>query len=283
MRTRLRWIARRYGLLLALLAACAPEPTPFPVDVPTAATPAYTTSAPNAAPTAANPEASSLRYALASNTAGFVADLPLLEQAAQVITLGTPVNPADLGSRYDVIAAYGDLPGGQRSPIEHQVALVFNPALPPTHDSAVVAALKRAISPSDIANALDIPGAVPQATDVVAARTVREELANAGWPDGFDLELAAANAPGAAPIMAVMRAVNVAVRAGDLSAVSSAFESGAAHLALIVWASPDDRAAWETRVGTANILPLYTLPISYLAVPGLNISYTPAGWPFPRR
>ncbi|MBI5669060.1 MAG: hypothetical protein HZC41_13730 [Chloroflexi bacterium] len=268
-------ISRRTLALLVILTACTPEPTPFPVDVP--ATPAST-----AAPTAALPAtAGVIRYALAANTAGLVADLPLLEQSAQVITLETVVNPADLGSRYDIIAAYGDLPGGQRSPVEHQVALVFNPDLPPTNDNAVVAALKHAVNPTNILTSLALPGAVPQASASVPTRAVREALANAGWPDGFDLTLAVTHAPGAAPLAAALARVNVTVRAETVT--DAAFASGAAQLALVVWTSPDDRAEWEARIGAANVFPLYTLPISYLAVPGLTISYTPTGWPLPGR
>lgn len=273
-----------HGLLLAaVLAACGPEATPFPVDIPTPS--AAVTSVPAAAPDTApdeTVETGELRYALAPNTTDFVTDLPLLEQSARLIMLDAPVNPADAGSRYDLIAAYGDLPGGQRSPVGHQIALLINPRLPPLDDSAVVAVLRHTINPQAVLTALDIPGAAAEPLESAPTKTLREELANAGWPDGFDLELLP-NAPGAAPVAAALGTAGITVHVRDAADTAAAFEAGTAHLALVAWTAPEVQTEWETRVGAANVLPLYSLPVSYLAAPGLNITFTPDGWPLPAR
>jgi hypothetical protein len=83
------------GLLLVCLSACEPEATPFPVDIPTPAT---------ATPTPGVP--APVRYALAPNTLDSVADRSLLEGSAQVTQLSEAVNLDDLGTQFDVIAAY---------------------------------------------------------------------------------------------------------------------------------------------------------------------------------
>src|SRR5262245_16264955 len=92
------WICCVLGVLL--VAACGPEATPYPVDIPSA-----TTSTPQTSDT------STIRYALAANTNGLVSDLSLIQASAQIEQLTEAVNPADLGNRYDLVAAYGDLPG----------------------------------------------------------------------------------------------------------------------------------------------------------------------------
>src|SRR5512145_2156078 len=148
------------------LTACEPEPTPFPVDVPLAETavltppPAVTLEATSAAPGV-------VRYALAANTTGLVADLPLLAASAQVETLTEPVNPADLGLRYDLIAAYGDLPGSARSPVMPHVALIINPAAPPLDNPELVAVIRRSLNPNEMLETLNLPGAVPEPAETV--------------------------------------------------------------------------------------------------------------------
>jgi hypothetical protein len=125
-------------LTLFLLAACQPEPTPFPVDVPS---PYAATSVPT---TTGSP---SVRYALAANTEGFAADLELIEAVAQVEQLTHAPRLEDLGNRFDILAAYADLPGGTRSPVVPHVSLVVNPVYlhstipwsPTSYDEALTA------------------------------------------------------------------------------------------------------------------------------------------------
>ncbi len=273
-----------FGLLAvtACLTACGPEPTPFPVDIPATPTTApLVTFTPVAAPVAL-PDGV-IRYALAANTTGFVTDLALLEQSAHVETLTTPVDPADLGRRYDLIAAYGDLPGGIRSPVEQHIVLLINPALAPTDDPAVVNVLRQAVQPRTLLLALNLPGTASAPSDPVPQSVLRAALANAGWPDGFDLKLLHDGTPGAAQLGTLLQTLSIDVHRERTTDAAAALETGRAHLALISLPNDDDRADWETRIGAANVMPLYTLPISYLAVEGLTISFTPTGWPLARR
>src|SRR5689334_10569755 len=123
-----RMSVRLFVLLVLFLvsAACTPEATPFPVDVPTFAS------------AASSANQTIIRYALAPNTNGLVSDLVLIEKATQIEALDTAINPADLGSRFDIAAAYGDIPDGMRSPITPHIALVINPKILPWSDPQIL-------------------------------------------------------------------------------------------------------------------------------------------------
>jgi hypothetical protein len=51
----------------------------------------------------------------------------------------------------------------------------------------------------------------------------------------------------------------------------------------VTWTAPETKQAWAARVGDANVVDLYTLPISFWAADGLNITFTQGGWPLARR
>ena len=66
-------------------------------------------------------------------------------------------------------------------------------------------------------------------------------------------------------------------------AILKALTGGQYQAALMIWTNPDERGKWVTQFGAANVIDLYSLPISYLAVPGFQITFTPDGWPLPTR
>lgn len=270
-------------VVIGLLAGCGPQPTPFPVDIPAEETqpPAPTEAAPVAVEPSLPPGI--IRYALAANTAGLVADLPLIEASTQVEQLADPPHPDDLGRRYDILAAFGDLPGGQRSPILQHVALLINPAAVQQEELAAV--LRHSLDPADVLAALAAPGTAAEPLAIPSVTARRVELANAGWPDGINLNLAYTFAPGAAQAAAALQAARIGTQPAQMTAeaLNSALETGQIHLALIVWTTPDERAAWAERAGAANLVDLYTVPIGYQAAPGLNITFTPSGWPIANR
>lgn len=270
-------------VVIGLLAGCGPQPTPFPVDIPAEETqpPAPTEAAPAAVEPSLPPGI--IRYALAANTAGLVADLPLIEASTQVEQLADPPHPDDLGRRYDILAAFGDLPGGQRSPILQHVALLINPAAVQQEELAAV--LRHSLDPADVLAALAAPGTAAEPLAIPSVTARRVELANAGWPDGINLNLAYTFAPGAAQAAAALQAARIGTQPAQMTAeaLNSALETGQIHLALIVWKTPDERAAWAERAGAANLVDLYTVPIGYQAAPGLNITFTPSGWPIANR
>lgn len=262
-------------MVLIFLAACGPEPTPFPVDV-------LDTPTPLPAETAAP---AGIRYALDANTTGAVADLAQLAAAAAVETLAGAVNPADLGMRFDLAAAYGDLPGGTRSPVTPHVALVVDTRRPPLDDPLFADALRQALDPPAIITALNLAGASADFSGAGDRAAVRSALANAGWPDGVAARLGYGAAPGAQVIAEQLRAygIHAEVIALDAAALLSALSDGSIQIALIAWTRADERQSWVNAVGETNVIDLFSVPISYLAVEGLEISFTPAGWPLGRK
>jgi hypothetical protein len=261
-------------LLAALFAACAPTPTPFPVDIPQAATATLT-------PNAAQP----IRYVLAANTDGFVADLALIQSSAKVEQLSDPINPSDLGSRYDLVAAYGDWSGWTRAPAPLHVSLLLNASIAPLNDGLVANIVRHCIDPQAVLAALNIPGAAANAAETSAPAALKTELANQGYPDGFELTLAYAYTPGVTQIADQLRRVNIDT-APDLMSdneVQAALDAKWLNLALIAWITSEQRQVWVSRVGEANVIDLYTLPVSYLALPELNITFTPGGFPLAHR
>jgi hypothetical protein len=268
--TYFRWWAILIGL--CCLIGCTPEATPFPVDIP-----------PTAGSTPPPGSNAAVRYALAANTEGYVADMGLIKASAQVEQLIEPINPAELGARFDLAAAYGDLPDGVRSPVMPHVALVINPAASPLNDPTLLAVLRRSLNPAAMITVLDIPGATADTIESTSPSVLRTELANAGWPDGMILSLAYAYTPGAAQIAEQLGGSGIHVRLSLLpeSEISSAFDDETIQAALIAWETPEERQIWIDRFDETNVIDLYAVPISYIAVEGLTVSFSSAGWPLP--
>jgi hypothetical protein len=255
-------------VFLCLLAACKPEATPFPVDLPTR-TPAGTSAPPAGAPAPPG----TIRYGIIGDERTAGADLAALRTSGQVEFISPPLNPADLGTRFDVMAGYGDLPGGSRSPVMTHAALLIRP-LPPLDNPKVADILRRAIDPSAISAALNLPGATAVPGQSVSA--LRGELANEGWPDGFDLALADTGIPGAAALAGQLSVLGITLHPQP---TTDALTAGI-PLALVGWHTPEEQAALAK---TGSLVDLYQLPISYLAADGLKITFTPGGWPLAAR
>jgi hypothetical protein len=274
-----RWTA---VILLAAftisLAACGPEPTPFPVDVLDTPTPP---AAAEVAETDAPAAAQGIRYALDVNTMGAVAELDQLSAAARVETLAQAVNPADLGTRFDLAAAYGDLPGSTRSPVTPHIALVVNTNHSPLDNPLFANALRQALDPSAIIATLNLVGASADFSGAGNRASVRSALANAGWPDGVAVRLGHSALPGVQIVMEQLRAFGIRAEAValDAAALTTNLNDGSVQIALIAWVSADERQVWVNAVGAANVIDLFSVPISYIAIEGLSITFTPAGWP----
>jgi hypothetical protein len=193
------------------------------------------------------------------------------------------VNPADLGKRYDLVAAYGDLPGGTHAPVTPHVAVVINPTASPLSDPSLLNLLRHSLNPQSIVDSLAIAGAVSDTVEFSPPIAIRTELANAGWPDGLVLSIAYAAAPGAPEIAEQLVSVGINSRLSVITKddLNTAFDGGIIQAAFITWETPDERQAWVSRFGDANVIDLYTVPISYLAVRDLTITFTPGGWPIP--
>ncbi len=257
------------GLLLALLVfACGPEPTPFPVNVP---------QTPTAAPVMT--AAVQWRYALAPNTAGLVPDSPLITRSAEVIQLQNPVEAADLGARYDLVASYGLYPDWTPSPVLPHAALVIAPD--GVRDPVLRALIVRSLNPQAAADTFEFPGAIVFPVETLPSASIKQELANLGYPDGIELNVGSSFVPGATALAEQMRAAGIFARLIVVEDTGTALETGLVQAAVIVWAGETERARWAETYGAEHITDLYTTPISYRAVEALTPTFSAHGWPLP--
>ncbi|NDJ59740.1 MAG: hypothetical protein GYB67_01370 [Chloroflexi bacterium] len=273
------WLVARLAVLICGLAACEPEVTPLPVNITpvVSATPDPATAAPSA-----------IRYVFARNTAGHVADLDLIAEGAVVNLLPSSLPAADqidadLGMQYDVLVAFGDLPGGQRSPVDYRIVLVIDPMQSPLNDPGVADVIRASLDARFVADA--IPGAEVEPHTPADLTDSRVRLANAGWPDGFDVAVGAAAAPGALELAAQLEVLSIGGRVESLrpDEALTALQTGQIQMAIVALTSPEARAAWVEAVGADALTDLYSLPISYRAMPELQITFTPMGWPLASR
>lgn len=261
-----------FSLSLMLLSACGPVATPFPVDVPSEVS------------SSSLAEQKPIRYALAPNTGGVIQDGGAIEASVQVEQLDADINSADLGNRFDVAVAYGDLPGGTRSPIMQNVALVINPNALPWQDPAILNIFRHSLRPIDFTQEMDIAGILPAETAVSPSPVeVRSLLANAGWPDGLSFNLGDSYVPGSEAIIRQWEAAGIYAKqiATSPDELQTALADDLLQAALIIWTTPESRDKWVSQFGTENVVDLYTVPISFIAIPDLTITYTPSGWPVP--
>ena len=87
---------------------------------------------------------------------------------------------------------------------------------------------------------------------------------------GIEMMLAAAN-------------LNVSILPMKAEEAENIYVQKRAHLLLIAWGTPDERAAWVERAGKDNVIDLYTLPISYRVLGDLKIDFTADGFPVATR
>lgn len=261
---------------ILLLAACGPQPTPLPAFVPT--------STPEPVqPTLPPP----LRYAAASNTASHIDAGTTAAIMAEGLLEYLPEFAGDdgLGVDYDLVMAYGLWEGWTAAPLAQQVTLIINTALPPLDRPELAAIVSQFLRPQQVVDALGIPAAAAAAHETQPPAALRTALANAGYPDGFELVLAHTGVPGAEQLVAQLAEGSIDLQVLRLSpeGLATALTEGYIHLALLRWLAPDEREAWATTLPEAKLLDLYSLPISYRAVEGLAISFSPAGWPLATR
>ncbi|PJF22029.1 MAG: hypothetical protein CUN56_08040 [Phototrophicales bacterium] len=243
-------------ICVLILAACEAEPTPFPVDLPPTPEP---TLAPTAIP--------AVRYGLDVNTAGW------MPNASSMIVMTEAVDPADLGGRFDLIAAYGLLDGWQQAPQPANVTLIVDPL---AISSDLIMVIFQAVDPGAVVTNLAIPGSMVLENLHVPPDMLLNTLANLGKPDGLGMAMGVTFVPGAEIIQAQLAAVNIHTRLVNLShsEIAQAFAEKQIQLALVTWSdSPPDFSSAE------NMLNLYALPISYLAVDDLEITFTEQGFP----
>ncbi len=256
----------RYLVLCAflLVAACTPTATPYPASLPTTATPT-----PQTFPTAPPP----LRYGIGANAVGYIDDMASIEAQAVVSYLPDSGNLTALGEQVDIIVAFGDWGGWERSPITPIVGIVINQQIAPFNNPELASLLTHAIDGWAIAEQLAIAGAFGLTNEIASVRDARVQLANNGWPDGITITLGHSPAPGIEQIVEQISTYGIEVQLQAFSSVNmalEALENDRLQAAVIMY---DDLQAPQ------DVIPLYGLPISYKAVENLNISFTPNGWP----
>lgn len=261
-------------LLLALwLTACEPEATPF-VAAPT--------STPEA-PLATLPPP--IRYALDANTRLFLADsaTEALEAAALLSFRPDSGDVSGLGSAYDLIAGFGLWPGRTPSPVRHHLLLALNANLPPLDEPLIRAALTRSLAPDRLNAALNLPGvSVPERVTAPAV-AIRSELANLGYPDGFELVLLHDANPAVDAIIAQLSAAGFDAQTRTPDDVLRALDNQRGHLAFLR-VTEAERDEWLTTFGDAQVLSLLILPISYAHTAELVVNaHTAQGLPLAER
>jgi hypothetical protein len=249
----------RFGLVclaaLLLFCACAPEPTPLPVILPTLP--------PSTATPALDATLAPLRYAVAPDALPFLSDADraaIAAAGAELVPLAAPPADADL-STYDLVVSAADFPGASAVPSELQVSLTLNTTLP-LDNPALADVVRAAIDPQRVAQSLGF-ASDSSASPSLTTAALRETLANAGYPDGFDLTFASRSLPGADALTRMLGAVGIDAR--EVAADTPA------HLALTT-APPD-----------ANAIALYRLSLHFHAADGLTITFTPSGFPLASR
>lgn len=279
-------------LLLLWLSACGPEATPFPVNLQASGTSDASAVSGNGS---VNPAVNGgtdgsavgfvpIRYALADNTRDVPIDYATLGTALQIVQLDAPADAATVGSMYDIIVAYGDLPGGTRSPTMHHMMLVINPALI-VNEPELLEVLRHILNPAAITAVINAPGTETAMLTSITASAARLELANAGRPDGIDLLVGYSGMPGSllASEQLQVAGFNVHLLLLEVDQLASALRGGQVHLALSHWTQIEERTAWVERFGEANVIDLFTLPISYLAAPDVEVTFNREGWPVASR
>jgi len=244
---------------LLLICACQPTPTPLPANLPTL-------PPPSATPGLYTPTPMLMRYAIAPNALPYFSqqDRTLISASAQIIQLDAPPAVSDLGARYDLVVAVGDLTGGTPTPSPLQIDLVINTSVSPLNDPNLAQIVRSAVDPQKIAASLNLPGLQAAAEQPTDPTTLRNQLANAGYPDGFDLTLLAQPDQGAEALAQSLDALGIDTR-------------------LTMNADQNAQLSLTSQTESANSVPLYTLPISYAAVAGLKITFTPDGFPIAQR
>lgn len=215
----------------------------------------------------------------------FIPDLEEITTSAQIEQLTDPINPEDLRRRFDIAVSFGEWEGATRSEQVIHISLIINDRLAPLDEDNLANVTRQGIDSQAIISALGIPGAIAESPSSTSIDTLRNDLANAGRPDGFDLIAGFAFTPGAIEAVEQIGAlgINTSIAPMTVTEIENALKANHIHLAFITWTQPEQREEWASLVRQSNIIDLYALPISYWAVPELKISFTKNGWPLATR
>ncbi len=244
-----------------VLAACAP-PTPFPV------TPVATQVTPQAAVTQdVVATIAPVRYGVLPNAADYA---PLEELGRYRTELEVIDGETDV-SQYDVLTGFGVYDGWTEAPVRFNVSLIINTQRPPLDVSEIADVARHAVQIDPVLDVLTIPGTEALFTESWDSNRSKEVLANIGYPDGFTIYASATSLPGTDAIMSGFAAANITVQTVQNLSTSP-------HLQVVGWHANAQRSEWEAEFGRANVIDLYSLPISYNTNGDFVTTFTDDGW-----
>jgi len=262
------WLSCIIGI--CLVVACQPEATPVANVAPPTNTPDMSETLPPP-----------IRYVLGTHAQNMPSIEGELTESGLLIPVSSLTVESQLGVDYDVIADYGIVEGWEQSPILPTVSLVINPNLDPLTDDNITNIIRNSVDGVRIINQTNISGTIPLAVSTIRLSSLKTEFANMGYPDGFELQLGIAEIPNSQAIITELNNLNL-----DLNMTSTSLESiptqlvdNRLHLALIKWHTVSEKSVWTSAVGENNVIDLYQLPISYLASPDLNVTFSDSGFP----
>lgn len=253
------------AIVTALVASgCDAEPTPLPLDafIVTEATP--------------TPDAVTLsqRVALTAPFAALYSDWSLVYPADSTILDDDPQSAAD----FDLVVGVGTPPESAEVAGTLIVGLVANRTRAPLDDETLSSVILRVPAPNALT--FDTWMITPSTRESLPAAEVRAGLANAGFPDGVTLVLARPEAITFEALEQQFNNANVRLLTIEyaLDRASDVVASGNAHLVLTSWLEAE-RLEWEERVGSENLLPLFTVPIYYFPGPERTVELDSNGLP----
>ncbi len=258
-------------LILLLIAGCSDAPTPLPVDLPPTATPTLEFGDVPQPLTAVR-----LLFANTVDTAVPDADRAVLETAGFVLEQApadrvldgiiVDLAPSEVFVRFD--DPDFDDSALNRSPNTLNRSIALNPAAPPFDQVAVLRVFWQSFSASPV--------------------DPRVVLAQAGYPDGFDLHVLAVNGfdrIGYDLQILYGQSLNAPVTIGSYSQTEAQrrFQGTAYHLAIFSWSDPAVRDSWVIIVGADNVIDLPPLTVLYQLGSSVTVTeFTPGGFPIPR-
>lgn len=257
-------------MAVVVISACQPEATPVAnVVPPTATVDMIETLAPP------------IHYVLGSTIQNMDSIRDEIAQSALLIPASGLTEESLLGTDYDIIADYGLIDGWQQSPVVPTVSLIINPNLAPLNDDTIANIIRNGVDGVRIVNQTNISGTLPLAISTIRLTSLKTEFANMGYPDGFELQMGVAEIPHHDAIITELNGLNLdlQITQDTLDNIATQLTNNRLHIALIKWNNVSEKAIWTSAVGEMNVIDLYQLPISYLASPDLNITFSDNGFP----
>lgn len=247
------------AVALTVLVGCEQTATPLPVALQITDTPVPTSEVPR------------LRFAYSVDALAAFAGRDTLAEEADLLIYDPQV---DIQTPYDVVVILGTSENSTLAPQPISVRLILDTTQPPLDDPEVERLVRLAFDPTRLAGAFGYLSAAPvsENDETVDPARVRTELANMGYPDGLPVTVLSECVPGSEALLELLRPFAINVRL--ITENGSTFPSSDADAA-IVGSNP----AWLSQMDAADVIDLYTVPISYRAGDGIALSFDAQGFP----